>query len=75
MLDLIKASPIFSVMGESMMPIIAKEKNITIQNFWESHYNKRYPSMQDLPSPWIYISRKLPNNTHQRKTVPNVMGL
>jgi hypothetical protein len=62
-------------MGQSMMPIIAKEKIIIILNFWESHYNNRYPSMQDLPSPLIYISRKLPNNTHQRKAAPNVMGL
>jgi hypothetical protein len=30
--------------------------------------------MQDLPSPLIYISKKLLNNTHQRKTAPNVMG-
>jgi hypothetical protein len=31
--------------------------------------------MQDLPSPLIYISTKLPNNTLiKEKTAPNVMG-
>jgi hypothetical protein len=36
------------MMGQSMLPIIAKEKIIIILNFWESDYNNRYPSMQDF---------------------------
>lgn len=55
------------MMGQSMMPIIAKEKIIIILNFWESDYNNRYLSMQDLPSPLIYISRKLSQQHSSKK--------
>jgi hypothetical protein len=55
------------MMGQSMMPILAKEKIIIIRNFWESGYNNRYPSMQDLPSPLIYISRKLSQQHSSKK--------
>jgi hypothetical protein len=55
------------MMGQSMMPIIAKEIIIITLNFWESDYNNRYPSMQDLPSPLIYISRKLSQQHSSKK--------